>query len=190
MKIGVDLDEVLGHFLPALIDWHNDTYETSWAIGQFYTYHFWEIWGGTVEESIQKVYDFHKTPYFKNIRPVKGSKESLASLKKDHELFIITSRQNDIKQETEEWVEQHFPGMFSEIHFTNNFSQSGAGRTKKEIADKLDIDIMIEDSAKYALECLSPGRKIFLIDYPWNKNEKLPEGIIRVNSWEEILENL
>lgn len=188
--IGIDLDEVLGHFLPAFIEFHNNTYGTDLKPEQFHSYYFWEILGVTKENSIQKVYDFHKTPYFKNIKPIKGSKESLEILKKNNKLFIITSRQNSIADETNRWVENNFPNIFSGIYFTNNFSEYGDVKTKAEICDNLRIDVLIEDSFLFAAECLKPNRKILLFDYPWNKHLVLPEEIERVHSWEEVMEKL
>jgi phosphoglycolate phosphatase-like HAD superfamily hydrolase len=45
-----------------------------------------------MEEAIQKVYDFHDTDYSKKIKPIKGVIEGINSLKKNNDLFIITSR--------------------------------------------------------------------------------------------------
>jgi len=188
MKIGFDLDEVLADFLPALIEYHNATYGTSLMREQFYVYKPWEIWGGTKEDTIQEVYDFHKTSYFKNIEPIIYAQEAVNILKRDNELIIITSRQDDIAEETREWVAQHFPDSFSDIFFTNNYSQNGRSRSKKQVCDSSDVDILIEDSLDYALECLSPKRKVFLLDCPWNKSFELAQGISRVYSWKEIVD--
>jgi len=157
---------------------------------QFHSYYFWEIWGGTKEEAIQKVYDFHKTDYFKNIQPLEDAKIACTELKKNHELFVITSRQNDVIDATREWVDKYFPSIFSGIHFTNHFAQNGTSVTKKEICDNLAIDILIEDNLKFATECVTPKRHVLLFDYPWNQNSDLPKGIIRVYSWKEILEEI
>lgn len=190
MRIGIDLDEVLGYFLPAFIEWHNDIYKTHWKIEEFYSYYSWDVYNFPREEGIKKLYEFFETPYFKNIKPTKGSQEAVKILKKDNELFIITARQEIIIEETRRWVAQYFPNIFSEIYFANHFSQSGKPKTKKETCDFLDIDVLIEDSAPYASECLAPSRKIFLFDYPWNRAIALPGGIKRVHSWEEILEKI
>jgi len=190
MKIGIDLDEVIADFLPALIEYHNTTYGTHLNREQFQSYKFWENWGGTREEAIQKVYDFHQTPYFKNIKPVMGVQETIDILKQNHELFVITSRQDKVAEATKEWIAQHFPNTFSGVYFANHYSQTGEPITKNKICDSLGIDIMIEDSPEYALECFQPNRKIFLINCPWNKDTDLPEEVFRVNSWEEILNNI
>ena len=82
MKIAIDIDEVLGQFMKALIEFHNNEYKTNLKLEDFFSYNFWNIWGGTKEEAIQKVYNFHKTNYFKSIIPVKDSQESIKKLKK------------------------------------------------------------------------------------------------------------
>jgi uncharacterized HAD superfamily protein len=190
MKIGIDLDEVLGSFMEDLIRFHNNKYKTSYKLENFFSYKFWNVWGGTKEEAIQKVYDFHEIKYFKEIKPIKDAQESIKKLKENNELFIITSRQNDVIEQTKEWVEKYFPNTFSNIYFTNHFSQNGDSITKKEVCDELDINILIEDSLEYSLECIKPKRKIFLLDYPWNKSETLPKEIERVYSWKEIIERI
>ncbi len=70
MKIGIDLDDVLIEFLPSLIQYHNEAHSTCLELSQFTSYKFWEIWGGTREQAVQKVYAFHKTPHFQNIPAV------------------------------------------------------------------------------------------------------------------------
>jgi len=190
MKIGIDLDEILGGLVPELLKFHNDKYKTNFKLEDFFSYKLWEVWGGNREEAIEKIYEFYKTDFFKNIKPIKGSQKAIEKLKKNNELFIITARQNVIKKETRLWVEKNFPNAFSNIHFTNHYAQKEKLKTKKEVCDLLDVDILIEDSLEYSSECVNPKRKIFLMDYPWNKSDNLPKNIERVYSWEEIIDKI
>jgi len=190
MKIGIDLDEVLADFLPALIEYHDANYGTSLVREQFQSYRFWETWGGTREEAIQKVYDFHKTSYFKNMKAVLGSQEAVGILKRNNDLVVVTSRQDDVAEATRGWIAQHFPNVFSEVYFANHYSQNGSSITKKQICDSVGVDVLIEDSPEYALECLNPNRKILLLDCPWNRSSELPQGIYRVNSWKDIIDSI
>lgn len=190
MKIGVDLDEVLGEFLHALIQYHNYEYGTNLKKEQFKSYFFWETWGGTREEAIQKVYDFHKTEFFTNIKPVLGAQKGIEFLSKNHELVIITSRQYEIADETKEWVEKYFPEKFKDIFFTNNYSQNGPTKSKKEVCDSENVNLLIEDFFQYAQECASEERKVLLFDKPWNQQNYLQNGMKRVHSWKEVLENI
>ncbi len=190
MKIGIDLDEVLADFLAALIRFHNDHYGTSLVREQFKSYRFWETWGGTREQAVRKVYQFHKTHYFEDIRPVEGSQEAVRILSKRNDLVIITSRQDHVAKATRRWIDQHFPDIFSEVYFTNHYSQYGRSKTKKQVCDSAGVGLLIEDLEEFALECLTPGREVLLLDAPWNKNIRFHEGIHRVRSWEDITDHI
>jgi uncharacterized HAD superfamily protein len=190
MKIGIDIDEVLAYFLPALIKYHNTTYGTTLKCEHFLSYRFWETWGGTKEDSIQKVYDFFKTNIFKNLEPVNYSQEAVNILKKNNDLIIITARQEEVIEITQKWIDEYFPNMFSDIFFTNSFSKTGVSISKKQICDSQGVEVLIEDSDENAKECYHQNRKIFLIDYPWNRNIILPKEVSRVNSWNEIIQSI
>jgi len=190
MKIGIDLDEVLGQFLSALIEYHNNKYGTKFKEEDFHSYNFWNVWGGTKDEAIEKVYNFNRTDSFKNIEPIEGAKKAIAKIKENNELFIITSRPQDTKEDTREWLEKNFPNTFSKEYFTGDFVNNGHLKTKKEICDEIGIDVLIEDSANYANECVNPKRKVFLFNKTWNKDAKIKERVIRVNNWEEVLQRI
>ena len=139
-----------------------------------------------MKEAVQKVEDFHKTEYFKNIKPIPGAREVLDELKKNNDLYVITARSENIRKDTEEWIEKYYPNIFSKVYLTNHYALNGTETSKKKVCDSLDVDIFIEDNIKYAEECVGPNRKIYLLDYPWNQSDKLPQNIIRVHSWKEI----
>lgn len=191
MYIGIDLDEVLADFMSALIDFHNCTYGTSFTKNDFHSCEFHEVWGGTQEEAIQKVYDFHKTAYSENMQPVAGSVEGVENLKRDgHTLSVITSRQYDFVDLTKNWLQKYFPDKFSNIHFTNSHSQNGVAIKKSEICSRLNVGILIDDRADNANECAMSGTKVFLLDYPWNRNANLLPTVTRVKSWQEIIKSI
>src|SRR3989339_79251 len=141
MLIGIDIDDVLLHFTPALIEYHNHTYKTSLTYDQFKSPNFWEVWGGTKEESRKKVDDFFKTTYF--------------------------------------------PNSIQKIYLRDCYGFRKY--SKRDVCDSIGVDLMIEDSSYYALECLSPNRGIALLNRPWNIEVDLPKEIERVNTWDEVL---
>lgn len=191
MIIAIDLDEVLADTTPALIRYHNDTYGTSFVFEDFNSYEWWNIWGGTREQSVRKFLDFVKTPYFHEVQPVKGSQEAIKKLKERHTLHIVTSRQIELQAETFAWVNRHFPDVFAGLHIANHaqWAISGKTRTKVEICRELEASLLIEDSIMYAKECEEENIPVLLLDYPWNK-DVLPSNTKRVKSWKEILQNL
>ena len=42
--IAVDLDEVLGQFVPAIVAFHNATYGSSYTAEDFFSYRFADVW--------------------------------------------------------------------------------------------------------------------------------------------------
>lgn len=187
MKIGVDLDDTLCQTIKAIFEFHNNKHGTNFDVKDAKTYDIYDIWGDTREKIAKELREYHTSDYAKNAKPIPHAKKILNKLKMNNELFIITARSNEIKKETEEWVETFFPNIFSEIHYARQFIKDEEETTsKKTICDNLNIDILIEDSLKYATECEASCKKIFLIDNVWNQTDKMPPNIKRVHSWKEI----
>lgn len=194
MLIGVDLDDVLADYIPALCEFHNATYGTSLARENFHSYSFWEVWGGTKEEARKKAIEFRNSSYFDNIQPVAGSIEGVDVLKKSHNLVIITSRSTIDK--TNEWLNKHFPNKFSGVYFSHNHYTGKGTREKSDICLDLGVNAMIEDNLEYSLDCALKSIKVLLFNSPWNNQiYKVPllkrfllAKIKRIGSWKEIIE--
>lgn len=192
MRIGIDLDECLTEFVFSFLNYYNNKYGTKLNKGDIRSYDFCEFIGCSKEESTDRIYGFYETSYFKELPVVFGSKNGVRSLSSDNELFVITSRPEYIAQQTERWLEHHFHNRFSDIIFANelNNGQYSFKRTKSEVCAYLGVEFMIEDDESNARDCAFRGVKVFLIDQPWNQDEKLHSGIKRVYDWNEIFANI
>ena len=186
MKIWVDLDEVLAKFLDAFLAYHNDTYGTDYKFEDAFDYDFWKVRGGTREEIIEKVYDFHKTAYFEDIKPVEWALPVLQRLKQDHTLYLITSRQDSIQEQSKARIHKHFPDIFTDFFFVNHFSTEGVQRKKSDVCNEVGIDVMIDDSLVYAEDCLAPGREVLLYKRPWNEYREVNPAIKVIQNRNEI----
>ena len=80
------------------------------------------------------------------------------------------------------------PSASERLCFGNHYSLDGISITKKRICNNLGIDILIEDSIEYALECMNDKRSVFLLDCLWNQRSDLPQSIKRYMNWDEIAE--
>jgi len=190
-KIGIDLDDVLADFHTAIRNYHNAVYRTSLKEEDFTTYMFNRVWGGTLKEAIQKVNDFHHSEYSKWISPILDSVESINSLSKKNELFVITSRPIFIKEKSEEWIKMFFGNNFSGVFFSSNHYSKAGGKSKSQICKELEVSLLIDDSLDYINHCCTIGiRGILFGDYPWNQNGNLPESVVRVKNWREVLGEL
>ncbi len=186
MKIGVDLDDVLACFVQDLLTFHNRQYNTRIQLEEVVSYRLQHVWGGTEEDTRNKIIEFYNSPEFDNMGIVPGSKSGVKSINSKNELFIITARPHYMADKTHAWVKQYFPNKFSEVYMTAQFASDGSKIPKSKVCSDLGVKIMIDDCLDYALDCASPDRLVLLLDKPWNQTKELPEGIKRVYSWEDI----
>lgn len=184
--IAVDVDEVLTPTQPALIEHHNQLHGTKLQLSDFHTYDFWEVWGGTKEESIENFMLFTESDYFDRLPPMPGAMEVLTRLSHTYNLAIVTSRMHSLLAPTMKWLDLHYPKLFESV-LLGNYGVKGLSQTKSEMCQQLGAKVLIDDSMHYAKECVDVGVQALLFgDYPWNQADELPEGVTRVKDWAEV----
>jgi len=203
--LAIDLDDTLAKFIPSLINFHNEAFSTELKLEDFYSYDFDEVWGGTKEETLDKMDKFFESDHFKNdMRPYPQAKRVLLQLKKSFDLKIVTSRQHFLEEATKQWLEKYFPGMFSEILFGNHYGRSGEKRSKPEMCQDVGAVALIDDSLRYAQHMSDAGIPCVLFgNYAWNggvrkppegeepgkateQEEQLPPKVARAANWKKV----
>lgn len=188
--IAFDIDEVLTPLLQEIIKWHNNKYDTSYKLDDFYTYNYWLVWGGTKDETIKKVIAFCATDHFRNLKPMDGAAKVVRELADKHRLVIITSRRIELEDITRAWIERYFPNCFEEIYFGNHYALGGKSISKPDMCKRAGADVLVDDSPSYVKECAANGIDAYLFgEYPWNKMEETP-GVYRASGWDDLLGRL
>lgn len=208
--LALDIDEVCAQFVPALIRYHNGKYGTDLKTQTFHSYTFAEVWGGTDEESVAKVFDFFTTRHFlEDLEPVDGSVSAVTSLvRAGFDVVGVTSRQLVIEDATRAWLERHFEGLFHDVYFGNHWVPEAASpdleaegvvkKTKREMVEAVGAVALVDDSCKYVRELHDDAggpnyrKSILFGDYAWNQAtpDLLPSNCVRVANWDEALEEL
>ena len=196
--VAVDIDEVLAAFVPGLLKFHNAEYGTTLRVEDFHSYRFCEVWGGTNDEAMEKVYRFFDSSYFESLEPIHGASEVLKRHQSFFQFVCVTSRQYDIIEQTKAWIGNHFPGIVDEILFGNHWTRDAPDpdhltenkRTKREMCNSIGAVALIDDSLKYASQCsaeLGPqGFSVALFgEYAWNRGET-PSAAVRTKDWTEV----
>jgi hypothetical protein len=121
--IAVDFDDTLSYTNLTICKWHNETYGTNLTIEDFHSYYYWKNPGwGDKDEAMAKVHKFLHSPAAKIIPPIEGAQRGTRKLKEaGFKLVVITARMHDIAEDSVEWLEEHFPGIFDTIYFTSAF---------------------------------------------------------------------
>jgi 5'(3')-deoxyribonucleotidase len=176
-KIAVDVDEVLSPFLPSLLKWRKPR-----NLPKRFPYLYRDIYKISEEESRKMVREFYESQEFMNLEPIKDSQKVLKNLK-EHKLYVVTGRQNIVREKTENWIEKWYPGIFEDVILTNSFTSQEV--PKSDVCVDLNIGLLIDDNFTNCVECISVGTKAlnFVGDpvYPW-----CFESDISKKSWEEV----
>ena len=189
LKIGIDIDEVIFSLMENYIKFHNQRHGTTFRLGDISDYHLWKCGvHKSKEESVKEVLEFQNSIYFDELDLIEGAKEVLEELSKKYQIFIITSRPEEIKEKTNSLFKRHFPKKGFNILYSSEIY--GGKLSKAEICKINNIPCIIEDNQDYALDCARNGIKVFLLDKSWNKNYEKHENIIKVDSLKEVLELL
>lgn len=192
--LAVDVDEVLADHMKILCVFHNQTYGSDLTPDDFHSYQFHEVWGGSTDESKVKVTAFNQSELFQEIPPVEGSVEYIHKLSQYFDLQIVTSRSFVLEESTKQWVEKHFPNLFSNIHFGNHYGTGGTVRSKPQMCAEAGAIMLIDDSFDYAVQCAARGIPVVLFgDYAWSRSRTLtPEEnnlhslVRRANDWKTV----
>jgi uncharacterized HAD superfamily protein len=186
LKIGIDIDNVLADTAATYLEQFNIKFGTSLAYEALISQDLMKLEHGIetsqVQEFIDKVintaeFQLEVLPYQEAIDVVtKWSKQG-------HSIHYITARPIAVRHSTQQWLSRH--GLMVEgatLDLIDPDKYTSDPEYKADIAKKIGIDYMIEDTKKITLAMPVP---VFLIDRPWNQGE-LPEHVQRVKDWKEI----
>lgn len=189
MTIAIDIDDTLARFQKGFLMYFNKLTGSTIKESDINSYDFYvkSLPDLSRKEIFQKMIAFYDTDEFKNLEPLKYSQETVKKLAEDNTLYVVTSRPDYISIPSIMWLEEHYPSIFNDYFFTNQFGAKPNAhvQTKSEVCKKLDASILIEDSFAHATEAIENGFRAILINKPWNIEEKNKE-IERVNNWEDI----
>ena len=186
MKIGIDLDDTLADFTDTFLRFHNQRYQTTFSNQHITTYELEKVLGGSKDDLLEKFKEFNQSLLAKSIRPLQGAQKNITYLAKRHELYIITARPSDTKEQTRLWIKTHFGGQFREIFYASTTQK----RSKGDIGTEVGIGMMIDDSLMHATDCVTKGIRTLLYNHPWNQALLLPSNMERIYSWDEILQKI
>ncbi|MEK6741915.1 MAG: hypothetical protein AABX91_00455 [Nanoarchaeota archaeon] len=185
-KIAVDIDGVLADYQISFVEFYNKRNGKNFSIQNLIGHDFWLSFGISKEKAEKEIIDFFSSEKFKKLSPVTDSQDAIKLLAQKNILSIVTARPDFVRETTLEWLDAHFPNIFSEIHFTSQFGGNGPREKKSDFCLDYNYEIIIEDIVEHANECAEKGIKVFLLNRPWNKNFSLHPLVQRVNDWNEI----
>jgi uncharacterized HAD superfamily protein len=186
MRIGIDFDDVIVDFAGALIRHYNPILGKEFSRSQNKSFHIENMWECSKEEAQKRIRAYYTYYQPEHLSIFEGAQEAISQLKQNHELVIITGRPRTVENKTRQTIEEHFPGMFEGIHFTDYGFHDDATRTKAAYCKRLKLNLFIDDHHAWVEQIANEGIETLLFDAPWNQVKISHPKITRVHSWNEI----
>jgi len=186
-RVAIDIDEVLVPFLNPMARYHKQKSGIQKTDKSKYSYVYRDIFNVTEEESQKMVQEFYKSGHFQVLKPIRGSQLAMRSLRNNAEkMYIVTGRQDVVREDTEIWVNHFFPGIFDDVILTNSYTPNEV--KKVDICRALNIGLIIDDNKTICDECIESGMNtvnfIGVHDedvYPWCE-----ESNISIKGWRNL----
>jgi uncharacterized HAD superfamily protein len=175
-NLGVDIDNVISLTDPAIRKTVRDVFGVDLTQDQIVYYDYSRC--GISLEQREKALEIFRDVTCSELETVPGAVEALRLLEDEYRIVLVTSRHPDIVEKTRDWLRlKDIP--HDELIFNDSKHLTGH-----------DFDYFIEDNAEMALSLAESGTLTLLFDYPWNRSIAEHPNIVRVQGWEEILEEL
>lgn len=189
--IAIDIDDVLAVNVPSFIKYSNKKWGTNLSIDDYDEY-WGKMWKVDDTEMRRRGDEYHGSGVFGTYDHYPEAKPVLERLAKKYKLVITTARQIVLQKETLEWIDQYFPGIFSEVHFAGMWDEltpESHLATKAELCQSIGADYLIDDQPKHCIGAADVGLQALVFgEYPWNKHLKESDKITRVRNWQDIAE--
>ena len=165
-RIAIDMDEVLVNLLEPMAKWRGVALPTK----PKYKYLYREIFNCTEEQSQEILHKFYRSKDFLYLKPINGSQPAMQNYRHIFDkMYIVTGRQDAVRETTELWLNRYFPGIFDDVILTNSFTEHEI--KKVDICRALNIGLIIDDSIDTCNECIESGMDAinFIGEdvYPW-----------------------
>lgn len=189
--IAVDIDDVLAANAEGFVQFSNMRWGTNLTV-QDYDEHWSEVWGVGHDETNQRAIEMEQNGVLKTLNHFTDALPILRELSTQFRLIIITSRRQHMKQDTEDWINTYFPGVFEETFYSGfweEVSDAANERTKAELCRELGANYLIDDQLKHCLAAAELGVEALLFGaYSWNQTDQYRGNMTRVSDWAAVAE--
>lgn len=182
IRIGIDLDDTLCDFSTPLQEYARKTLSTE----LFNTFDFNVNWPPDKEGVKELFEEFIFSNNCRDLTPLDNAYSVLRTLKNTglFEFYIITARDLALTVDTNNWVDEHFPAVFTSVELCHYYGPNKElKRCKTTVCKQLGITIFIDDHPE---NMICPSIRTIIFDHVLNRTL---EGE-RLTKWSDFLEVL
>jgi hypothetical protein len=186
-----DIDDVLLAHADKWCNWSNWLFGTELSVKD-YDEKWHKNWNITPEIAEERRKSFMTPAVMGCMEPVAGMPEAMAIIKESgrFENICVTKRRQPVADMTSESIQEHYPGVFSDIVHATIIDNDGKPVTRKkvDICHELGATTLNDDQWESCFEVAEGGLVAVLYgDYGWNRPVVIPERVYEVRNPEELL---
>ena len=189
--IAVDIDDVILAETAYIVKYSNENWGHS-LVADDYIEDWRKMWGVDDEELQKRVRVLHAPGVQTSYDMIEGALETLGHLAQHFKLVVLSSRRENVRQETIDWVNTFLPNIFADFYFTGFWDSGGQNAhllTKGELVKSIGASYLIDDQPKHCFAAAEEGVQAILFgDYGVSRSLSLPEGVTRCKDWAAVLE--
>lgn len=177
LKVGVDLDGVVCDFVGAFLARIEAEYHRRLHREEICRCNIVEILGISPLRVANLEIEAIRSG---RIKPIPSAVEALRYIIERHFVAFVTSRPPTTEAITQVWLTRHKLPC-DQLYWV-------ARGCKGELAKKLDLDFIVDDSVEELLSVFDehPACRLLVFDQPWNQTLNLGAKLTRVRGWEEV----
>jgi len=176
MRVGVDIDGVLADSLPLWVKELNIYFRQNKSLQEMQLQDVCSSYEITREDFQGFLLDRSRF-LMTSPAPLEGASYYLNQLKKAHDIFIVSARDEKFGVETRDWLHK-YSLPYDEILLLGSHD-------KREACLTNDLNVLVEDTLKISVEVSEAGVPVLLMDAPYNQGI-LPGLVYRTHSWQDI----
>jgi len=196
--IAVDIDDVLSATAEGFTRYSNEQWGNTHK-AENYSEAWADFWNVSIDEAMKRSDIYHASGVIGEFEHYAEALPVLRGLAKKYTLVVITSRKKAIKELTDAWLERHFPGVFSAVHYAGIWDikegeeraiERRLSQTKTELARELGASYLIDDQLKHCAGAADAGIAALLFGGRHRTVDRsvLPAGITFVQDWQAVEE--
>lgn len=189
MKIGVDIDNTITHTTEMIMHYAR-IFGAELGLNTVPDPHYYYLEDalGWDRETADLFLNSYLGRIYREMRPKEQAVEVLRQLKNEHELVLITSRNQqfpEVEKVTLDWLAR-YDIVYDDLIL--NATPNMHFFSKLEACLQHGVEVMIEDHHDLILE-LAQAFPVIVFDYPYNRHIQA-ENVYRVCHWQEVLERI
>ena len=176
-RIGIDIDGCIAYILDAIRLEAKYRFDINFDLCDIKVFNL-KSQGMTRKQIVNIIEDWE---VLRSLPTIYYAYEALNKLYEDFEVHLVSARNEVVEQPTKEWLYYN--------HLPYDYLMVGHD-CKYDYAKKTALLIFVEDRYRNALKLAEYCNIIYLVNKTYNLGRPVPENIVRVEGWHDILEHL